>query len=43
MKTLVNDQENISRKLIRYIGLDWDANCLNYYENERAVETASTV
>ena len=40
-ETLVGNQEEQSRKLIAHCGLDWDDACLNYTENERAVNTIS--
>lgn len=38
---LVADQEGMSRRLIEFCGLEWDDACLNYYENDSAVKTAS--
>ncbi len=38
---MVADQEAMSRKLIDFVGLDWDDACLRFYENRRAVATAS--
>ncbi len=38
---LVEDQENVSRGLIDYLGLEWDDACLNFYENSRKILTAS--
>ena len=40
-ETLVDNQEEQSRKLIAHCGLAWDAACLNYTENERSVITIS--
>jgi hypothetical protein len=40
-ENLVHDQETYSKSIIDFIGLDWDPNCLKYYEKERAVQTAS--
>lgn len=40
---LVNNQEYISRKLIEYLGLEWDEKCLEFYKNIRAVRTASNL
>ncbi len=40
-ETLVADQEGQSRKLIAQCKLEWDDACLNYTENERAVNTIS--
>ncbi len=39
---LVKDLEGQARRLIDFIGLDWDPACLNFYETERAVNTPST-
>lgn len=38
---LVEDQEGWSRKIIEFIGLDWDERCLEFYKTERKVGTAS--
>ena len=40
---LTIDQENETRKLLKYLNLDWDKSCLNFHTNKRAVETASSV
>jgi len=42
-ESLTTNQEEETRKLIKYCELDWDANCLNFHTNKRAVETASTL
>ena len=39
---LVADQEAWSRKMIDFIGLEWDARCLEFHTNRRQVTTAST-
>jgi tetratricopeptide (TPR) repeat protein len=39
---LVADLEGEARRLIEFIGLDWDPACLSFYETERAVNTPST-
>jgi hypothetical protein len=40
---LVKDLEGRqARRLIDFIGLDWNPACLNFYETERAVNTPST-
>lgn len=39
---LVTDQETWSRKMIDFIGLEWDARCLEFHTNQRQVTTAST-
>jgi tetratricopeptide (TPR) repeat protein len=38
---LVADQEGQSRKLIDWIGLEWDPACLEFHKTERLVRTAS--
>ncbi len=38
---LVADQESVSRKLIAFLGLDWDPACLRFHESRRFVNTAS--
>jgi Flp pilus assembly protein TadD len=38
---LVKNQEEESRRLIDYIGLDWDENCLQFYQSDRLIRTAS--
>jgi tetratricopeptide (TPR) repeat protein len=40
-ETLVDDQEAQSRRLIEFIGLEWDQQCLEFYENSRPIFTAS--
>jgi len=40
-EALVRDQETWSRKLISFIGLEWDPRCLDFHETERMVSTAS--
>jgi len=38
---LVANQEEQSKRLIKYIGLDWNKDCLRYFESNRIVRTAS--
>ena len=40
---LTVNQEEETRKLLEYCGLDWDENCLNFYANKSAVKTASSL
>ncbi|MEP9386076.1 sulfotransferase [Mesorhizobium sp. KR9-304] len=40
-ETLVADQEAESRRLIEFLGLPWDSACLQFYETDRTVFTAS--
>src|SRR3569832_1075548 len=37
----VADVEGSARKLIEYLGLEWNDNCLNFYNLDRPVKTAS--
>ena len=37
----VADQEGQSRRLIEWLGLDWDDRCLSFFRTERLVRTAS--
>lgn len=39
---LVQDPEREVRALLRHLGLDFEEACLRFYENERAVRTASS-
>jgi tetratricopeptide (TPR) repeat protein len=38
---VVNDLEGQARRLIAYLGLEWDAACLEFYKNTRQIRTAS--
>ncbi len=38
---MVADQEGQSRRLIDWLGLEWDERCLSFYKTERLVRTAS--
>jgi tetratricopeptide (TPR) repeat protein len=38
---LVSDQANWTRKILEFIGLDWDERCLNFQDTRRTVATAS--
>lgn len=38
---LVGDTERQVRRMLAYLGLAWDARCLEFYRNRRVVETAS--
>ncbi|HHJ35966.1 MAG TPA: sulfotransferase family protein [Gammaproteobacteria bacterium] len=38
---LVKHQSDESARLIEYIGLDWDEDCLKFYESDRLIRTAS--
>jgi len=38
---LVIDQETWTRKILDFLGLEWDERCLAFYETKRSVTTAS--
>ena len=38
---LVADQEAWTRKILDFVGLEWDARCLSFHETKRSVNTAS--
>lgn len=38
---LVAEQESWSRRMIGFIGLEWDPRCLEYYATQRSIVTAS--
>ena len=38
---LVKNQREESARMIEYIGLDWDENCLQFYESDQLIRTAS--
>jgi len=40
---LTVNQEEETRKLLKYCELDWDENCLNFHTNERTVKTVSSI
>ena len=42
-ETLVQSQEEQSRRLLAFCGLPWDERCLQYEQNEAPVNTASAV
>jgi len=39
---MVEDTEGEVRRLLAYLGVDFDPACLRFHENERAVRTASS-
>jgi hypothetical protein len=41
-ENMVEDTENEVRRVLDYCGLPFDARCLEFYRNERAVRTASS-
>jgi len=40
---LVADQERVSKRLIDYLGLEWDEKCLDFHNNERNVVSPSNL
>jgi len=40
---LVEEQERVSKRLIDYLGLEWDEKCLDFHHNERTVMTPSNL
>ena len=39
---MVLDQEAQTRRMLEYLGLPWEDQCLRFYETERAINTASS-
>jgi hypothetical protein len=42
-EALTEHQEDESRKLFKYVGLNWEDQCLKFYKTERAIQTASVM
>ena len=40
---LTINQENETRDILDYCELEWDPNCLKFYENKKAVKTTSSL
>lgn len=38
---LIENQENTSRKILNYCGLDWEEDCLSFYESDSITRTSS--
>jgi hypothetical protein len=38
---LVSEQERWSRRIVEFVGLDWDERCLSFHKTKRMVATAS--
>jgi hypothetical protein len=38
---VVDNQEEASKKIINFCGLDWEEHCLNFYETKNSVRTSS--
>jgi hypothetical protein len=41
-EALTENQEEETRKLLKYCGLEWEEQCLEFHKTERAVKTASS-
>jgi tetratricopeptide (TPR) repeat protein len=42
-ENLTTNQEELTRKLLKYCELEWDENCLNFHKNDTAVRTTSAL
>jgi hypothetical protein len=42
-ESIVHDQENQTRRLLDFCGLNWEEACLRFHENAAPVSTASSV
>lgn len=42
-ESMVLDQETESRRLVEFLGLEWDDACLSFYKQNRLVQTASNL
>jgi tetratricopeptide (TPR) repeat protein len=40
-EALIEDQEGWTRRMLDFVGLEWDAKCLDFHETDRVVLTAS--
>ena len=40
---LVADQAAVSRRIVEFVGLEWDPACLEFHANRRAVQTSSAL
>ena len=38
---VVRDQERTSRRILEFVGLDWEQSCLDFHDNRRGVRTVS--
>jgi hypothetical protein len=38
---LVNDQQPVTRRIVEFAGLPWDARCLRFHTTDRPVQTSS--
>ena len=40
---MVADPEGVSRRIVKWCGLEWEPQCLSFHETRRTVQTASAV
>jgi len=40
---LIKNQKDQTKKLLNYCNLNWEENCMNFFENKRNVNTASVM
>ena len=40
-ENLITNQESESRRLLDFLGVEWNKNCLEFYKQKRSVDTAS--
>ena len=38
---LINNSDNVIKDLIKFCELDWEENCLNFYNTKRSIKTLS--
>ena len=41
-ENLINNQQDETERLLKYCGLEWEEQCLKFYETERSINTASS-
>ena len=41
-ENLINNQQDETESLLKYCGLEWEEQCLKFYETERSINTASS-
>jgi hypothetical protein len=40
-ENLINNTEEEVKKILKFCDLDWEINCLKFYETKRSIKTAS--
>ena len=41
-ESVLDNQESETKKLLEYCGLEWEEQCLKFYETKRSINTASS-